>query len=182
MNREYNRIGQLLVRKGLLTEEQVQKALQAQSECHSRLGEVISAMGWVSDEDLATTLAEQFDYEYLDIKGIEPDSEALNVVSGRWALANLVLPLKWNDGRFEIALSDPIDVKATDEIRQRVRCPLRIYLSVPDALKNSIIRSYTIECEVSPKKLGKGRRQKIDSQPDRDAIINAVDNVLGGAA
>lgn len=182
MFREYQRLGEILVRKGLLNEDRLTQALSAQRSSGSRLGEILSAMGWLSEEDLARALAEQYDYDYLEVDAIESDAEALKVVSGRWALAKLILPIGYLDGRLEIAISDPIDVEATDELRTRTGAPLIVCVAKPSALRNAIIRNYTLEIEEKAKKAQPKRRVKIDHQVDRDALLIALDRLMRGVA
>jgi type IV pilus assembly protein PilB len=181
MFHEYQRLGEILVRKGLLNEDRLAQALGSQRSSGSRLGEVLAAMGWLSEEDLARALAEQYDYDYVEVDAIESDPEALKVVSGRWSLSKLILPIGFCDGRLEVAISDPIDVEATDELRARTGAPLIIHLARASALRNAIIRNYTLEVE-APKKKQLKRRVKIDHQVDRDALIIALDRMTRGVA
>jgi type IV pilus assembly protein PilB len=138
-------------------------------------------MGWLSEEDLARALAEQYDYDYVDVDAIEPDPEALKIVSGRWSLSKLILPVGFCDGRLEVAISDPIDVEATDELRSRTGSPLIIHLAKASSLRSSIIRAYTLEVD-APKKRASNKRVKVDHQVDREAILNQLDRLMRGAS
>jgi type IV pilus assembly protein PilB len=181
MFHEYQRLGDILVRKGLLNEDRLAQALSSQKSSGSRLGEVLAAMGWLSEEDLARALAEQYDYDYVEVDSFEPDPEALKVVSGRWSLSKLVLPMGFCDGRLEVAISDPIDVEVTDELRSRTGAPLIVHLAKASSLRNAIIRAYTLEIE-SPKRRASNKRVKIDHQVDREALLNQLDRLMKGAA
>lgn len=182
MFNEYLRLGEILVRKGLLNEERLAQALASQKSSGSRLGEILSAMGWLNEEDLARALAEQFNFDYIDLETIEPDHQALKLVSGRWALSKLILPICFLDGQLEVAVSDPIDVDSTDELRSKTRAPIITVVACPSKLRSAIIRAYTIEVEeCSSKKLSR-RRVKLDHKADRSAIIGAVDRLNSRAA
>jgi type IV pilus assembly protein PilB len=182
MFREYQRLGEILVRKGLLNEDRLAQALSSQKSSGSRLGEVLAAMGWLSEEDLARALAEQYDYDYVEVEAIEPEAEALKIVSGRWSLSKLILPICFLDGRLEVAISDPIDVEATDELRSRTGAQLIICIAKASALRSAIIRSYTLEIEAPKKRVLPKRRIKIDHQVDKDALLKALDRLMKGVA
>ena len=182
MFREYQRLGDILVRKGLLNEDRLTQALASQKSSGSRLGEVLAAMGWLSEEDLARALAEQYDYDYIELDALEPDPEALKIVSGRWSLSKNILPIGFLDGRLEVAISDPIDVESTDELRTRTGAPLIICISKSSSLRNAIIRSYTLEIDSPKKRYVSKRKVKIDHQVDKDALLKALDRLMRGAA
>jgi type IV pilus assembly protein PilB len=182
MFKEYQRLGDILVRKGLLNEDRLNQALTAQASCNSRLGEILSAMGWLSEEDLARALAEQYDYDFVEVQDLEADPEALKLVTGRWSLAKLILPFGFTEGRLDVVIADPIDVESTDELRARTGAPLKFSIARASALRNMIIRSYTLETETAPKKKFLKRRIKVDHQVDKSALLNALDRLMRGAA
>ncbi len=181
MFRDYQRLGEILVSKGLLNEDRLSQALASQRTSGSRLGEVLSAMGWLSEENLAKALAQQFDYGYMEVEDLEADAEALRLVSGRWSLAKLILPIKLLEGTLEVVIADPIDVESTDELRIRTGMPLLINVAKASTLRNAIIRSYTLELESKPKRTI-NKRVKVDHQVDKDALLNALDRMMRGAA
>ena len=181
MFRDYKRLGEILVSKGLLNEERLAHALASQKSSGSRLGEVLAAMGWLSEEDLAKTLADQFDYGYTDVDEVVPEAKALKLVSGRWALAKLMLPLSFSDGVLEVAIADPIDVESTDELRVKTGVPLSIHVAKASALRSAIIRYYTLEIESKPRR-SLSKKAKVDNQVDREALLNALDRLMRGVA
>lgn len=182
MSREYLRLGEILLNKGLLTSEQVAQALASQRRNRMRLGEIVVAAGWVSEEDLAQALADQYDYEYVDASTIEPERDSLHVVSGRFALAMLILPYREFNRRLYIATADPLDLESTDKIRSLQDLPLKISIAGPVALRAAIIRHYTLECdpeETAPRQVQASRPARIDWQADRDALLIALDDIRG---
>ena len=182
MFREYQRLGEILVKKGLLNEDKLQQALRSQAYNNSRLGEILAAMGWLSEEDLARALAEQYSYTYIDADEIQPNQEALKVVPGRWALSKLILPVAFYDNQLEVAVADPIDIESTDEIRMRAGCPIDFVIAKPSTLRSAIIRCYTLDLETAPIKKASKHKTKIDHQVDKAALLNALDRFIRGAA
>lgn len=182
MAHTHRRIGDILLAKGLIDAERLSQALASQKSSGSRLGDVLAAMEWVSHEDIAKALAEQYEFDYVNAATIEPEGDALKVVSGRWALAKLMLPICKSEGRLKVAISDPINVDDTDELRKKTGLPLDIVVASPDGLRTAIIRAYTMEIEAAPLAKKKGRAPKYDHQADREALICAVDRLNNVAA
>lgn len=182
MHREYLRLGELLVERALLTKQQVAQALESQRQNRTRFGEIVTTMGWVTEEDLAKALASQFRFDYVDAATIEPDSRALCIVTGRWALAKLILPYGELEDRLQVAISDPLDISSTDEIRFSQSLPLKISVAGPTALRKAIIRHYTLECDSehpAARPVQTARPTRVDWQADRDALLNALDHLRG---
>jgi hypothetical protein len=181
MFRDYLRLGEILVNKGLINEDRLQQALASQRSSGTRLGEVLAAMGWLSEENLAKALAQQFDYGYVDVEILEPEPDALKCVSGRWALAKLILPIKLVEGQLEVAIADPIDVESTDELRLKTGAPLIISVARTSVLRQSIIKAYTLEIDSKPRRL-LAKKVKVDNQVDKEALLNALDRLQRGVA
>lgn len=183
MNREYLRIGEILVGQGLLTSDQVAQALESQRQNRTRFGEIVVTMGWVTEEDLARALGDQYHFDYVDANAIEPESDSLLAVSGRWALTKLILPHRKFEGRFEVVIADPLDVATTDEIRSLQELPLKIFVAGPIALRSAIIRHYTLECDLetaATHRTPSVRPRRIDWQTDRAALLGALDRIMEG--
>ena len=181
MFRDYLRLGEILVNKGLINEDRLQQALASQRSSGSRLGEVLAAMGWLSEENLAKALAQQFDYGYLEAEDIQTEPEALKSISGRWALAKLILPIRLTEGQLEVAIADPIDVESTDELRLKTGAPLIIHVAKVSSIRKAIIKAYTLEIDSKPRK-SLSRKVKVDNQVDKEALLNALDRLQRGAA
>jgi hypothetical protein len=102
----------MLVEKGLLESAQLDEALRIGDENGERLGEVVVRLGWVSEEDLAKVLAEQWHLRYLDRSGISFDADALRRLSREEATRLEALPMHVDrDGLLAIALAEPTEAR-----------------------------------------------------------------------
>lgn len=105
-------LGTMLVEKGLLESGQLEEALRIGDENGERLGEVVVRMGWVSEEDLAKVLAEQWHLRYLDRSGISFDADALRRLSREEATRLEALPMHVDrDGLLAVALAEPTEAR-----------------------------------------------------------------------
>ena len=111
------RIGEALVTLGFITERQLQEALTEQSRDRSvPLGEMLVAKGWITRADLQTALARKMGYPLVDAQNFPIDTEAVARLPYPVAARLPALPLIVRNGRLVVALEDPSNRGATDEL------------------------------------------------------------------
>ncbi len=111
-------IGDLLVREGLLTEDQLKAALAEQRSNGYRLGYNIVAMGFVSETDLTRILARKYRVKAVDLSRIEQiDERMIKSVKPEIAVRHLVLPLRRVGRTLTVAMANPQNLEAIDELR-----------------------------------------------------------------
>ena len=173
MDQSYKKLGELLVEKGLLTEQQVNDALAMQKQSPARLGEIATAMGWATEIQISECLAVQYGYEMVDPAEIECTSDALGTMSYPRSLKNLTLPVKIESGQLHCVIADPINIVALDALRSAQRFPLNVKLAPPSDLREAIIRCYVGETPL-PEKDQMKTVIKADDQSDRVALLRAL--------
>jgi hypothetical protein len=103
-------LGTLLIERGLLDDDRLQEALEISEENGERLGEVLVRLAWVSEDDLARVLAEQWQLRYCERSSISFDGEALRRMSREDAARLEALPIQvGHDGVLVVALAEPTE-------------------------------------------------------------------------
>lgn len=102
-------LGRLFVGKGLLTEAQLDNALFESSQTGERLGEIVVRLGLLSEEEVARALAEQWSLSYVDRASIWFDADALARLSREDAQRLEALPTRVQDGRVVVAVAEPTE-------------------------------------------------------------------------
>ena len=74
------RVGDLLVQKGYITEDQLSQALEEQREQKGKLGEVLISMGLVTEEQFSGVICAQLGIDSVDLKGFKPDQELMDSI------------------------------------------------------------------------------------------------------
>ena len=92
------RIGDLLVREGLITREQLARALQEQKQSGTRVGYNLVKLGFIEENELTKMLARQYKRPAIDLARFEVDPKIAKMIPTELAVKNLVIPLK-RDGR-----------------------------------------------------------------------------------
>lgn len=118
------RLGEILLDEGALSQDQLEEAL-AEQGAHApreRLGTTVVRLGFCREVDIAQALARQLGYDTVDLSDEGPEAQALARVSRRLAERHQALPLRIEDeGTLVVAMSDPTNVVALDDLRITAR-------------------------------------------------------------
>ncbi|MDM7916640.1 MAG: hypothetical protein QUU85_15460, partial [Candidatus Eisenbacteria bacterium] len=111
-------LGVLLLEGGAVTATQIEEALEEQSVTRERLGEILLRRGWIGESALADGLALQYGYGRFDPSRDAVDPRALDFVPVDFARAQLLLPVRIQNGSLTVALVDPLNIVAVDRMRR----------------------------------------------------------------
>lgn len=123
------KLGELLVRLGKLTPEQLSMALEEQQRRQEPLGQVLLQKGWIRESELYQALADQQRAPLISLKAVEVQPEALNLLDRRFAREKQVLPLRLDGARLHVAMAHPADLALLDELRFRTGKEIVPYLA-----------------------------------------------------
>ncbi len=115
--RKPKQLGQILQEQGLLTQEQLGRALEEHRNTPKSLGRVLIDMGLIKEPDLVAALAEQVGLEFVDLTDYNVDPTATGLLPEALARRYRAIPIGERDGKLLVAMSDPANVYALDDIR-----------------------------------------------------------------
>lgn len=125
--RKSGRIGDRLVSMGVITEDQLNVALQEKKITGNMLGQIMVDLGFIDEEMLISFLAESSGFEVFDPKNIVFDGEVLGYIDKNTAIKHSVLPVSIRDEKdLYVAMADPYDIVAIDALRSMVPKGLQI--------------------------------------------------------
>lgn len=113
------RLGDFLAQKGLITEEQLMRALKEQRVRGTKLGETLISMGFVSERDIVEILCDQLHIEYVELRNMKLDEAAVYTINEAIAKKYSLIPIGFdpeNPNLLRVAMSDPMDFVAMDDI------------------------------------------------------------------
>ncbi|MCV6590732.1 MAG: GspE/PulE family protein [Marinobacterium sp.] len=116
------RLGDQLLEKGIINQDQLEIALYEQRRSGNRLGEVLLALGFLTPAQMQESVSDSVGISSLDLKTIVPDAGALALMDERFARANTVLPIDFDEveKRVRVASTNPDDIMLIDRLRRRV--------------------------------------------------------------
>jgi type IV pilus assembly protein PilB len=136
-------IGQLLLDKGMVEKEQIQRALEYQQRSgeNLRLGEILVKFGYVTEEDVLACIGEQFDVPIVKLDEVRPEVEAVDSVPRSTAKMNNILPLKRSGKTLTVAISD-LDLCAIDNLKFILNMDVKPMLAPQQDITDAIERYY----------------------------------------
>ena len=136
-------LGQLLVDGRILTQEQLQHALELKATTGQRLGELVVELGFTTERAIAGALAEQYELEYVDLDDVQLDRDAVALLPEELARRYEALPLELlEDGTPLLAVTDPTNLATADELRFALGSNFRIAVAERGQIDLAIARAY----------------------------------------
>jgi len=118
MRKNWKKIGQMLIDKGLITEEQLKEALESQKETNQFLGRILVEKGFIKEEDLLSTLSGQLDIPVICLKDKYIDYQWLEKFPLSAIFDHHCLPFKEEEENIWVAMSNPLKVEAISAIQK----------------------------------------------------------------
>jgi type IV pilus assembly protein PilB len=144
---EHDRIGAFLVSRGLLTSAQLELALEEQSRTGKSLGRVLLEQDLVSEADLMAALAVQIGMDFVDLDTFSIDTSAATLISDALARRYQALPIGWDEGQLVVAMADPGNVFALDDIRTITRAEVKAVMATRDGILAAIEKHFRMDAE-----------------------------------
>jgi type IV pilus assembly protein PilB len=137
-----DRLGELLVREGLLTNEQHSKAQQEATSSGARLGYVVVKLGYVPETTVVKLLARQYRMPAVDLSRFEVDQRLLKLIPGDVASRHTVLPLKRDGRQLTVAIADPTNLGVVDDLKFITRYDIMPVLAGEFSMRAAIEKHY----------------------------------------
>jgi type IV pilus assembly protein PilB len=145
------RLGELLVTFSVITQEQLQTALEEQKKTGVRLGEAIRTLGYVSEETMIEFLGRQLNIPHVDLEKIVPDKATINLVPESLARRHKAMPISRVGKMMTLAMSDPLDVFAIDDIGSISGCEINPVVSAERSILKAIDKYYWLKDQETSK-------------------------------
>jgi type IV pilus assembly protein PilB len=137
-----DRLGDILIREGLITREQLSAALSEQKSTGHRLGYVLVKLGLVQELEVTKVLARQYRMPAVDLSRFEVDPKILKMVPGDFALKHILLPLKREGRTLTVAMADPTNTGVLDDLKFITRYDLFPVIAGEYTLRNLLEKHY----------------------------------------
>jgi len=171
-------IGEILVEMGYLTKEQVKEALRYQRTegKGKKLGEILIAKGFITEMEFLEGLAKQFYLPVVSFDDMHPSQEALKTIPQSMCIEYKIIPLEVNDVSLKIAISDPMNMYALDNIRFLVNKEVEVVLALGSDIERAIDTFYKEEQEAAPEQ--EEIAAEVDAEGDDAPVIRLVNLLL----
>lgn len=142
----YLLLGEILVREGIITQAQLDEVVKIQAKEGGRLGEILVKMGFATEEDIVVALGKQLNLPYVSMGSglLKPatDQGLDELISKEFAIRNVVLPLSRNMNSLTCAVTDPLDVILIDNLRKVTGCEINVVVATQSEITKTIEEFY----------------------------------------
>lgn len=166
------RLGELLVAFGVITQDQLDTALVEQKKMGTRLGQVLKKLGFVSEETMIEFLGRQLNIPHADLEKVHPDRDIIKLVPEPLARRHKAIPIAKNGNILTLAMADPLDVFAIDDIGGISGCEIKPVVSAERDVLRAIDKLYWLQRN--------DKEEAANGQGALSFIQQPVDFVLGG--
>ncbi len=156
-------LGQILLEQGLLTQEQLDRALEEHRRTRRALGRTLIDLGYIKERDLVRALAEQVGLEFADLSETKVDPMLASLLPEALCRRYRALPIGERDGKLLVAMSDPANVYALDDIRTLTGRDVQPVVATASDIEQAIQRISAMGEQVEA--LASEAAEKLETEP-----------------
>ena len=135
-------LGEVLIERGVINQQQFDKALAVQKEKGGLIGEVLVELGFAKEEDITQALTAQYGFPYLPLANYEINPEIVNIIPSRVARQYLLIPVDKVGNNLTLAMSNPLNVHAVEDVELLSGCSIQVFVSTLSDVKGAIEKYY----------------------------------------
>jgi type IV pilus assembly protein PilB len=137
------RLGELLIESGRITQEQLEQALRSRQDPRERLGQTMVRLGILSEEAVVQLLGRQFSLPVATAEELsKAEPEAVQLIPEHLARQAGLLALRRHEDVLEVAMGDPLDVVSLDHLRALTGCSVKVWIARPSEVREAIEEFY----------------------------------------
>lgn len=135
-------LGNLLLRHGTISDDQLQAALRHSREANCRVGEALIALGYCSEVEIGRVLAQQMELPFVDLRETPPTPQVLRLFNRELASTYQVVPVRMESGRLLVAATNPFDIRIDEVVRKTTGLPVTVASAVEAQIRETL-RNWT---------------------------------------
>ncbi len=167
---EHKKLGQVLIESGLISEKQLETALNHQKQMGGRIGDIIIKLGYISEDRLQEAIAEKLNLPKLSLSDLEIDPRLVSVLPAEIARRYTVIPIFKVGNVLTLAMDDPLNYVALDEIAYHTRLDIKRVVATRSEIEIAIDKYYSIADT-----MGRQTMDKIETSSSQFAENQALD-------
>ena len=137
-------IGELLIDGGFITERQLQKAKDKVSSSNEPIQKILVSMGFVSEKDITEVIGQQMGVDFVDLDNMELDADMARSIPEHLAQRYKVIPVGQKGNRLTLAMVDPLNVIAIDDIRLITGFDIEPVIATEESIERTINRQFGV--------------------------------------
>ncbi|MCX5657905.1 MAG: ATPase, T2SS/T4P/T4SS family, partial [Candidatus Omnitrophica bacterium] len=164
--RETLKLGEMLVDAKVIDSQQLEAGLREHKKNREFLGITLVKLGFITEEKLLPILSKQLNIPYVKIKNLSLDSEIIKKVPARFSAHYRLMPVREEDGKLVIAVTDPLDIHTLDDIKLLLGYDIKPVLAGEKDILEAIKKYYGVGAGTVEKMMEKAEIEKVESQTE----------------
>ncbi len=146
--REKLKLGDVLIKAGAITEEQLMEALSEQKRTGTQLGKILLQKHYLTEDDLLESLSKQLGVAIIDLQDVNASQDALAKVKENVAKRHKVLPISIKNGRLQLAMANPLNLFAIDQVTIQAGMEIDVMISSEADIDKGIQEYYGVAASI----------------------------------
>jgi len=167
-----SKLGELLIQANLIDRDQLEKALKLQEEMGGRIGLALIKLGFVSDQEITDFLSQQFGVPAVNLTAFDIDESVIKLIPADVAKKYQVLPINRSHATLTLAMTDPSNVFAMDDIKFMTGYNIEPVVTSELALREAIEKYYGVTSAIALK----NAMEEFDFDEDDQSELEVVDD------
>jgi type IV pilus assembly protein PilB len=172
------RLGAMLVSSGLITDDQLKKALSTQKTEGGRLGSILVKLGFVQEDKLMTFLSKQYGVPYVDLSKFQINPAVIKHIASDVAQKYRIMPINRSGATITIAMVDPSNIFAIDDIKFMTGYNVEAVVATEGAIVETIKKYYGGAKSIATQR--SGAAPSVAGRDDRKMTLDAKDYSMEG--
>ncbi|MFH1767670.1 MAG: hypothetical protein ABH858_00730 [Candidatus Omnitrophota bacterium] len=135
-------LGEMLVEYDVIDYQKLEKALGIQRKEGGRIGDILVKLGYATEEEIVECVSLQRGFPYLPLENCEIVREVLNMISKDIAEKYCCLPIDRIGNVLTVAMANPLDTELLEYLKKNIPFEIQCFISIPSDIRNAIGRSY----------------------------------------
>jgi len=183
---ERKKLGELLLEAGAIKSADLERALEEQRVTGERLGSILVKKGILSEREIASAIAKQLKIPMISLRKAKIDPKVLSLVPESLARRHLLIPIELKNGKLVVAMSDPLNVPVQDELRLLTGYDVEVVVAPSSEIKQAIEDHYSmrgkVEALIREREVVKEEVTPVEvAEEDIAPIVQVVNGVISQA-
>lgn len=179
--RESENIGHIIVRRGLITESQLETALGEQMKSGRHIADIIEHLGYLAEDEFYKAIAAEFGTRYVDLGRMEIDHLTIAKVPSKFASHYKLIPVEHDESSITVATANPALMHVFDDLGMILKKPIKTVVAKEKDIVDAIKKYYGVGAEtvdrMAPSAF-KGRAEAVSTHTAEDVISSAEDATI----
>lgn len=164
------RLGEILLARQVLNEEQLSYALNEQHKSKELLGVILTNLKYITSDQLFEALAIQINLPFIKLSQLEIDQETFNILPAKLAMHYHVIPIEEKGNILHLAIADPLQIHMSEELSLTLKRPVEFSLVSPDDLELATKKAYGIGADTIENIIEKEAEKQEEEHSESDDL------------